>query len=83
MGKVDVSGYIMIFIGVFLLMTVVNALFSTTNTAVTTLNSTFTTAGYTNEGNLLITGFQLVLLTVGLGMLIVGVAKVIKDAKRI
>lgn len=83
MGKVDIKTTVMLFIGVFVLFTVVNAIFSTTNTAVTTLNETMNTAGYTTEGNLVVTGFQVLILVLGLGAVILGAKTIMEHANKL
>lgn len=76
--NLDIGSIVALFIGVFILFTLVDALYSTVNDAVTALNETMTTGGYATAGNMVIYGWKILQYVVGLGALIIG-AKVLVD----
>jgi hypothetical protein len=84
MGKgLDVGGILTLFISVFVLFTLVDALYSTINDSVVNLNATMTTAGHGTAGNMVIYGWKILQYVVGLGALIVGAKVLVDKAKEI
>jgi hypothetical protein len=79
----DVGGILKLFISVFVLFTLVDALYSTVNTSVVNLNATMTTAGHATAGNMVIYGWKILQYVVGLGALIVGAKVLVDKAKEI
>lgn len=77
-GKMS-SGIVLMIVGVFIVYTVINSLFGTTNTSVETLCTTATASGYTTEGSLFKTAWKILL--VGLALAPFGMALIfIKEA---
>ena len=68
----DIGQIVGLFIGVFILFTIAEALYSTVNTAVSTLNVTMTTSGYGTSGNIVIYAWRIMQYVVGLGALVIG-----------
>jgi hypothetical protein len=81
MPKLDIGGVVALFIGVFILFTLVEALYGTVNTAVDTLNATMTDAGYSTAGNMVVYGWKIMQYVVGLGALIIGAKWLTSKAK--
>jgi len=79
----DIGGILTLFIGVFVLFTLVNALYSTINDAVVNLNVTMTEAGNETSGNMVIQGWTILQYVIGLGALIVGAKVLVDKAKGI
>jgi hypothetical protein len=79
----DIGGILSLFIGIFVLFTLVDALYSTVNTAVSNLNITMTTGGYGTSGNMVIYGWKILQYVVGLGALIVGAKVLVDKAKEL
>jgi TRAP-type C4-dicarboxylate transport system permease small subunit len=75
-GKLT-SGVVLVLVGVFVTFTLFNTLFGSTNLAATTLNGTMTTAGYSNEGNLVVQIWKIFLLAIPIGILGIGVKFII------
>ena len=80
MPKVDIKGVLALFLGVFVLFTIVNAVYGLINTAVEALNVTMTTAGHASEGALVITGWGILQLIIGVGAVILGGSWLMKQA---
>lgn len=80
-SKLDIGGIVSLFLGVFVLFTLVDALYGTVNTAVVNLNTTMTDGGYATSGTMVIYGWKILQYVVGLGALIVG-AKVLIDKSK-
>lgn len=79
----DIGGIVGLFLGVFVLFTLVDALYGTVNTAVTNLNKTMADGGYGTSGTMVIYGWKILQYVVGLGALIVGAKVLIDKAKGI
>jgi hypothetical protein len=79
-GKM-VGGIVLVLVGVYVAFTVFNTLFASTNTATTTLNGTMTTAGYSNEGNLVVQIWKIFLIAVPVGILGIGLKFLIDQLK--
>lgn len=80
-SKLDIGGIVSLFIGAFILFTLVEALYGTVNTSVDKLNETMTTAGYDTSGNMVVYGWKIMQYVVGLGALILGATWLTKKAK--
>ena len=79
--KLDIGGVVSLFIAVFVLFTIVEALYGTVNSSVNTMNDTMTTAGYTTAGNIVVYGWRIIQYVLGLGALIVGAKWLTSKAK--
>lgn len=79
--KYLIAGGVSLMIGVFVLFTLVNSLFETTDDSVTAINTTVGDAGYTTEGELFLTSWQLLILALAIAPLGVGVAFIYKAIK--
>ena len=80
-GKLDIGGVVALFIGAFILFTLVNALYGTVNDAVVTLNDTMYTAGNETAGSMVVYGWTILQYVVGLGALIIGAKWLTSKAK--
>lgn len=81
--KVDVGMIVGMALGVFILFTILNAIYGTVNTSVSSLNDTMTTAGNSAGGNLVVTGWTIFQYLFGLGVLILAGAWLVKKAQAI
>ena len=79
--KLDIGGVISLFIAVFVLFTIADALYSTVNDSVNQLNTTMFNAGYTTSGAIVVYGWRIVQYVLGLGALIVGAKWLTDKAK--
>lgn len=80
-AKYLVGGVVSILVGSFIFYTLLNSLFTPTNTAVTTVNSTLQTAGYTTEGDLIGTMWQVLILAFAIAPVGLGIALIYKAVK--
>jgi len=79
--NVGIGEILSLMIGFFVLFLIVDALYSTVNTAVDNLNTTMTTAGYDTAGDLVVYGWKVFQYVIGLGALILAGTVIIKKAK--
>lgn len=70
MPKVDTKGILALFIGVLVLVSVVDGVFDFIDDAVQELNESYTTAGKPKVGNLLVKGWDLMQLVIGIGLIV-------------
>jgi len=82
-SKVEVGAIVGMALGVFILFTILNAIYGTVNTAVSELNVTMTTGGNLGGGNLVVTGWTIFQYLFGLGVLILAGAWLVKKAQSI
>ncbi len=80
MASVDTKGIVKMFIGIFVLFVIVNAIYGTVNQSVTDLNDTMTAAGNPTEGNLVVRGWQILQLVLGVGAILLGAKELQKRA---
>lgn len=80
LGKL-LTGVVLLIIGGFIVAQIANSMFTPANTAMTTFNETLTTAGYSDEGNLVIRGWAFMLLGIGLAIMLSGVAFVVVSVR--
>lgn len=79
-SKLAVGEIVGLALGVFVLFTILNAIYGVVNTSIVNLNVTMTAAGSAAAGNLVVTGWTIFQYIFGLGVLILAGAFLVKKA---